>query len=311
MNQRKPVECKTIEECAACGTRVIYWSIVGNLFLAFIKLLTGILTNSAGLTADGFQSFFCLIGCVLIMYGVTISRRRRDERYPYGYGKVEFAVALVVFSVLFGLGLFLCVSSILLILRREFPEPNILGLPVAVLSVLLNLQMYKYSLCAGNRLGSAGLIANAYQNKADMVSSCGVCAGIVLSQFGKGFGIFDLLAVFLVGLIIIKDSIHHWIMNLKVLMDRTPEPQYKEIVNRIISEVFTEKLVRSIKIKRTGTGCWLGIGIDLPESDNIGEMGLIASGLRELLRREIDWVDSVDFFLDVPVEEETGSVPDS
>ncbi|MFC1736361.1 cation diffusion facilitator family transporter [Candidatus Hydrogenedentota bacterium] len=296
-----PTNCEnnaTLNKCSQCATRVILWSIAGNMFLSFVKLLSGALCHSSGLMADGIQSFSCVIGCVVIFCSLRISRKERDEGFPYGYGKVEFIVALVVFSILFSLGIVMCASSILLILRRETSQPGIIALPVALLSVALNFQMYKYSLCAGKKLESAGMTANAYQNKADMISSYGVCAGIILSQFGDGFAIFDLLAAFFVGVIVIKDAFHHWVINMRVLLDTAPESDYLEKIGDIVSEVVPDQPVGSIRIRRTGRRFWLGIGIHLPDNDNIEKMDASTSEIRSLLHSRMNWIDTVDFFLD-------------
>jgi cation diffusion facilitator family transporter len=300
MNPENIDQSPGFEECSSCAAKIIYWCIAGNVLLAFVKLLAGVLSHSSGLVADGMQSSACVVGCIVIMYSVNVSKQRTDARFPYGYGKVEFIVSLAVFSVLFGLGLFLFVCGALFALRREFPNPSIAGLPVAVLSVALTYLMYKSSLCAGRKLNSAGMMANAYQSKADMLSSCGVCIGIVMAQFSEGLRVCDLLAVFLVGALIMKDSFHHWARNLEVLVGAGIKADWRKKLHRALSEVVPSEAVRTVKMRRTGNDFWVGVGIVLPDGDKIEEWEVIERRITELLRKRFNWVERVDVFLDVP-----------
>ena len=302
VNAANKSACIELGESSVLATRVLVWSMGGNLSLAVMKLFAGVLFDSSGLFADGLQSLSCAIGCVLIMYGVRVSRRGCDERFPYGYGKVEFLVAFAVFSVLFAVGLSLCLSSTVRILQRAFPVPNLVGLWVAALSVALNFLMYRYSLRAVHELKSPGMIANASQIKADMMSSLGVCAGILLSQFGDGFGVFDLIVAFLVGIMIIRDSYGHWRGNLDVLLDAAPESDHKEEAARVIAERLPKEMLRFVKIRRTGARYWLGIGVDFPDSGSFAEAESAMRELRALLCRRLDWVGTVECFCCISAE---------
>jgi cation diffusion facilitator family transporter len=278
----------------------MFWSVTGNLLLAIVKLFGGILAESSGLVADGVQSFSCVIGCIVIMYSLTIAKRRPDKHFPYGYGKVEFLAALKVFTVLLAVGFFTSALSMLAIARRDFTSPDVIALPIAVFSIFLNYLMYKYSLCGGTRLKSSGLVANAYQEKADMLSSCAVCVGIVLAQLGGDFEVCDPLAAFVVGVIIIKDSYYHWVTNLKAILDNVPEPGYQEKVGGIVSEVLAGRLPCFVKVKRTGSAFWLGIGLDFPDTDTVQFMQSATNEIEAALRHRMKWIESVDFFLDGP-----------
>lgn len=300
MQKRRPrriKNCLDTGNCANCSKQILTWTIAGNIFLAILKLAGGTLSGSSGLMADGLQSISCVIASVLIMYGLFISQKERDEHFPYGYGKVEFIAALVVFSILIGLGFFIAISNFIFILRMDTLPPKITGLPIAAASVFLTFMMYRYNLCAGKMLESPGLIANAYQSRADMFSSCAVFLGIIISQFGAGFAVFDRLAALLVGILIVKDSLYHWTLNLKVMIDKAPEPKYGTKIQDIVTEVFPGRPPGFIKLKRTGKKFWIGIGLDFSESVNVGEMELVTNKISKALHNRIDWVGEVDFFL--------------
>lgn len=291
-------DCNNLELCKKCSKGILTWCIFGNIFLAVIKLFGAVFSGSAGLLADGLQSISCVIASGLIYYSVIISGKKQNKRFPYGYGKAEFLTSLVVFSALFALGVSICVSSMIIIFKRNLEAPQIIGLPIAVVSIFLNFMMYKYSICAGTRLESTGMTANAYQNKADMWSSVGVSSGIILSQFGAGFTIFDPIAAFIVGVIIIKDSYGHWINNIKAILDKVPDANYKKRINSIISEVIPEMSSSYIKIKGMGKTFWVGIGLTFPVDKDINQWEMTIKKIKDNVINKMNWVSEVDFFID-------------
>lgn len=289
--------CTSFDECLVCSERVVAWSIAGSIFLAILKFTGGALSRSAGLTADGIESIAFTIGSMMVMYSLLIVKKKPDNLFPYGYGKIEFIVALVVFSLLIGIGFFISLSSVLLILRREFAPPDIRALPIAAISVFVGYIIYRYSLCAGEKLEDSSIIANAYQGKADMFSSIAVGIGILLSQLGSGFAIFDPLAAFLVGILILKDAFGHWFINLEVILDRAPDSKYRDMVSRIIAESFSDTSLQFIKFKRTGKKFWIGIGLDFPNNDNIDKVEKIIDALKDKLQQNFHWAGEINFFV--------------
>lgn len=297
MKRNNTTKCAGINECLPCSEKIVSWSIAGSLFLTILKLTGGALSHSVGMTADGIESLAFTIGSMMIMYSLLIAKKKPDHLFPYGYGKVEFIIALVVFSSLIGIGFFISISSFILILKRDFAPPDIRVLPIAAASVFINYVLYRYSLCAGRRLESNGLIANAHQGKADMLSSVAVGLGIVLSQFGSIFAIFDPLAAFFVGFLILKDAFHHWLINLEVILDKVPNPGYRETIDRIISESFSIGTLQFVKFKRTGKKFWVGIGLDLPNDENIDKIERTTDMIKRKLCKNFHWMGEINFFI--------------
>ena len=95
---------------------------------------------------------------------------------------------------------------------------------------------------------------------------------------------------------IAKDAYSHWRSNLDVLLDVAPEPGYKEIVARIVVEYHPKERLHFVKIRRTGTQYWLGLGLDFPDDVSLAETELVIRRLSVLLRRKLDWVAEVECF---------------
>ena len=287
-----------LERCTQCGKRILFWTLGGNIFLAVVKLSGGALSKSSGLFADGLESLACVFSNILIMGSMKVSGKGHDAKYPYGYGKIEFIAALVVFSLLLGLGFYIVITSLMDIFGGDLVSPGIIGLPFAVVSVFLTFMMYRYNICAGKKLNSAAMIANAYQTRADMYTSFTVALGVILSQLSPSLIIGDKLAALFVGLLILKDSFNHWMGNLDVILDKFPESDYSAKIISIVSEVFSGPQPQAIRLKRTGQKFWIGIPLHFPDTDNIEQMEAVTNRIREAILNRIYWAGEVDFFLD-------------
>ncbi|MCH7591118.1 cation transporter, partial [PVC group bacterium] len=285
-------------DCRGCADRTLVCDVVMNIFLMILKFLGGFLAGSAGLIADGIESFSCLIASIAVMFSSKIAQRGRDRKFPFGYEKIEFLVAMVVFSGLIGVGVFITLSSLVLIIKGDESVPGIWALPIAVVSVFLTYVMYKYNLCAGKKMDSPGIIANAYQCRADMLTSTAVAFGIILAQITPGFAFFDRLAALFVGCLIIKESLGHWIINLNVILEKIPQIDFRERIRSVIAEVFLGHRPKLIKIKRTGKNFWVGIGLDFPDTISIEEMEKTSGRIRTRIQEKIPWAGEVVFFLD-------------
>jgi len=294
-----------IEFCKNCADQILLWTIVANVIILLLKSIGVFLSHSAGLFADMLQSFACIISSVILLYSIKVAKKERNDRYPYGYGMIEFIASTVVFSLLLGLGTFIIIENIVLIMIGDETMPGIIGLPIALIVTLVTFMLFKYNICAGKRLDSAALTSNGKQVLCDTYSSSGVAVGIFLSQLGPGFVVADKLAAIFVGFLILKDSIENWRINMNVILHKIPKTDYKRKITNIVSNTNPEIRPHTIKIKRVGKKYWLGIGLDFPKMKSVGDMLSTTNKIRESLHREVEWLNEVEFFLDRPVQKRT------
>lgn len=77
------------------GERIAYLSSWTLALLGIVEIAAGEFTRSVGLTADGIDSMSDALVSFLVWLGLKISRRTPDERFHFGYYKVESFVAFV------------------------------------------------------------------------------------------------------------------------------------------------------------------------------------------------------------------------
>ena len=84
--------------------KVMGVSIITNIFLSIVKIITGLIGKSSALIADGIHSFSDLSTDFIAIIGNYLSRKPADEKHPYGHGKIEYITSIIISLVILFLG---------------------------------------------------------------------------------------------------------------------------------------------------------------------------------------------------------------
>ena len=249
------------EKCITCAKKVPIVCFFSNLTLAVFKMSVGSLTGSKGLFADGIHSLSDVVATTGVIISLKISDKGYDERYPYGRGKVEFISCIFVYSVLFIVAILILTEAIHSIYIGDVKVPSLISLFTAIVSVIANILLYRLGLCAGNAVNSPAIIANANENKADMLSSIAVIFGIIGSNLGYTY--CDPLAAVVVGLIILKTATTLGWKAIEALVDTSLPVKKIQVLNEIILGVTGVEKVNYIKSRQIGKYYLLDVEIQV------------------------------------------------
>lgn len=218
-----------------------YIGIYGNLLLAFVKIVIGMVGNSKALIADAVHSASDVVGSLAVLFGLKAAKMPPDEDHPYGHGKAESIAAIIVAVLLFIVGIEIGRTSFTSFFKPAHP-PEIIALLAAFISIFLKEWMFRYKYALGKRLNSDAIIANAYEHRSDVYSSAAAMIGIGIAIIGTKVNMpilyyADPAAGFVVAVMILKmawdigsESIHSTLDH--VLHEEDIEP-YKELVRNI------------------------------------------------------------------------------
>ena len=144
----------------------------------------GVTSGSKALIADALHSAANIITAFAIILSQKVSSRPADNRFHYGYGKVEFIAAGAI-SLLIILGaIALIMVSIKHLMQGSRTTPHFSALLMALISIGANEMMFRYMHCAGTQLKSQTILASAWANRADCFSSIAVIIGVVGGSLG-------------------------------------------------------------------------------------------------------------------------------
>lgn len=273
----------TAESCRRCARAAPWLSLWGNLSVGLYKLVVGIIGGSTALVADAVHSFSDVIGSTGILIATKISSRKPNENFPYGLGKAEFVGALFVYTLLLFIVAWIAAQSIRLMLSAGLEPPHFVTLLGAVVSVLYNYMMYRYTTCVGMRNQSPAILADAFENRADAISSGACIAGILGGMFVHP--ICDPIAALLVGAIIMwncQDQLRH---AADGLMDVGLGEEEVELVKRIALRHEGVIAAPSVRTRRTGARYWVDLQVTVRPDLPVARADAIAAAVRDDIKR--------------------------
>lgn len=277
--------------CMSCGERVSWLALGASFCLFLLKFILGIVSHSHSLQADGLQSLACVIITIAVLVSIRIAQRPVSENYAYGYGKIEFLVScLVNFCLLFFAALFLITSLVQLAEGGVEQPPDIIAVGGALISMIVNEAIFRYGRCAAQHLNSPALLANAWNNRADAVTSLGVTIAVVGSNLGLSF--LDHMAAVFIVLVIIKIAVQEIKKAIKGLMDYSPKSISEEI-RSLAGDVENIIQVKDVRTRLLGRKIWVDMEIMI-SADCMLDQGLqIARNLKQTLIRRMSNIADV------------------
>ena len=102
------------------GDRRVSIAIWANGILTVAQIAGGILSGSLALIADALHNFSDMASLVIAFAARKISRRPPDERMTFGYGRIEIVAALINYTTLIVLSVWLAAEGVM---RLTTPEP--------------------------------------------------------------------------------------------------------------------------------------------------------------------------------------------
>lgn len=169
-------------------------SLICNVVLFVIKLITLLIVNSLAVAADLGISVIALVVSGILYYAIKMSNKPADLLHNYGYGKIENVTEAIEGIVLIGLALAMSVQAIVkLVNPGEGVHSPMIGLVASVLGVLINFWGSRFILKLGERHASPALRAEGIHFRLEGFISLSITAAFALVIFFEYSG-FSLLA---------------------------------------------------------------------------------------------------------------------
>jgi cation diffusion facilitator family transporter len=272
------------------GKAAIYSSLI-NLLLALVKGVIGFLSGSIALIADSIHSFSDIVASLAVYVGLKLSMRRPDEKFPYGYYKIESFASLIISVIIVITGIEIALDS-----YNAFLNPNTIEIPfvalfVAALSALVSFLLARYKQEIGRKIGSQALINDGKHSFIDIFSSIIVFVGILSSYVGylriQGIsGILVALLIVYMGLKLAKDDI-------LVLLDANMDPEKIEEIKTIAESVDGVEGVHAIKVRRSGPFVFAELHLETKKGLSVENASEITGNIKKAVKGRIKNLDSL------------------
>ena len=264
------------------GSRGAWMGIIGNLGLAALKGIAGVVAGSTAMVADAFHSLADLTGSVIVLVAFRFANLPADQCHTYGHGKAEswprpWWACSWFYRCRCGLE---CLKGNMggdggrtrpyrplhghYIHRdkgRDVPVQNPFG----------------------KKLRSPALIASAWEHRSDAYTSVAALMGIGGARLG--YPIMDPLAGAVVSLAVIKIGIDIGREGIAQLMDRVPEQAVLAQLEDLAASVEGVEGVQKIWVRSMGSYLLVDITIAVRGTATVREGHDVAVAVRDAIRR--------------------------
>jgi len=156
------------------GDRRVSIAIWANALLTVAQIVGGILSGSLALIADALHNFSDMASLVIAFAARKISRKPADKRMTFGYGRIEVVAALINYTTLILIGLYLIYEGGM----RMIDPPEVAGWTVVILGgVALVVDTLTALLTYSMQKGSMNIRALFLHNLSDALASVAVIVG--------------------------------------------------------------------------------------------------------------------------------------
>ncbi len=223
------------KECLWCFRSVGWVGLVTNSALMLMKSFIGLIAGSSALLADAMYSAKDVVTSILVIVGVNVSGQPLDRDHPYGHGKIEFILSLMISVVFLFITALLFIHALQLLLDSSTHRtPHLIALWAALISIAVNVVMYYYSRCVAIEANSPMVRTLSHHHHADASSSAAVAVGIIGANYLGMPWIDTLVALF--------ETMHLMFLGGEVFRD-----SYRGLMDRSVSKPMREKIVEIVK----------------------------------------------------------------
>jgi len=282
--------------------RVTLVSVAANLVLTVAQVLIGIIGHSQALVADGLHTLSDLITDAMVLFALMHGRKGADSEHPYGHGRIETAVTLLLGIMLFAVALGIGIRAGIRLVDAEsgFIIPSVLTIWVAGFTIIAKEGLYHLTMAVAKRYDSNMLRANAWHHRSDAVSSVIVFAGIAGSLYG--FGYLDAVAAIIVALMVGKVGIGLAWQALRELIDTGLAREDLQPIRRCIMAVDGVKALHMLRTRQVGGQALVDVHIIVDDRLSVSEGHHIGETVRERLIREV--LPVADVMVHIDTEED-------
>lgn len=274
-------------------SEIIKYNIAGigiNLVLSLGKLIIGLLIHAHAVILDSIEGFSDIISSVFNIFSAKIGTKKADKEHPFGYGRMEYLMSILVTIIIMLVGIRSIFESIRDILfPHEAPDYNLAVVLIMSISVAVKLFYGGFLRKKGKEIKAASLIISGTDCIGDALNAAAILAAILIKK------IFDIdIEHYLcigISLMIIYTGVQILRECITKILGTTVDPAFKKKIKSMMimeNEVYN---VSNLVIHSYGEEVYVG-SVDIDVDNNMR-----AVDISKLSRRLIQKADELGLTL--------------
>jgi cation diffusion facilitator family transporter len=254
-----------------------------SIALVFLKAIAGHLGHSYALIADATETGADVFSSTLLWIGLKIAMKPADPKHPYGHGKAEPIVSIVISFFLMGAAIWIGWHAIEFV-RTPHDMPKRFTLYILLGVIIIKEGMFRYVLNVGKQIGSNAVKADAYHHRSDAITSIAAFIGIVIALIaGKGYEGADDWAALLASGIVFYNAIQLLRPGLAEIMDAAPSGEIVDQVRALAAEADEVLFIEKCYVRKMGFDYFVDLHIQVAPDLSVAEGHRIAHLVKDKL----------------------------
>lgn len=204
--------------CKSCKERLRLWAIFVSLIMSLVKGIVGVLGSSESLVGDGLYSLYQSFLLLNRIFLVNVNEEAGASHKSFWCAGLVISIILIL-----GIGDILIFSILRLIKATKglLIRPSPYALELAILSILANQLLYRYSLCSGKETEEKKVLETemVHSLRLSVILSSIAVIGIATARTISIYG--DAIAAFIIAIIVIPRVIGLFSQSWKITTDWT------------------------------------------------------------------------------------------
>jgi cation diffusion facilitator family transporter len=233
--------------------------------------------------ADGIESMLDVVSGLVVAGSLKIAAQPPNEEYPYGYGKVEPAAALVIATGLLAAAIGISIQSVREI-RTPHHAPEPYTLLVLVLVVVTKELLFRFLFRTGESIDSSALRTDAWHHRSDSLTSLAAFIGISLAlALGKGYESADDWAALFAAGVIAFNGLRLIRTAWREMLDASLPEEVVEDIREIARSVDGVAGIDMCRVRKSGLGLWVDIHVEVHGDMSVRDGHEIAHHVKDAL----------------------------
>lgn len=210
-----------------------FLGLISNIMVALLKVILYTFTGSISILSDAVNNITDCVGSIISIIGIKLAAKPRDRDHPYGHGRLEYLISLVVSGIVLSVGfqfLRTSVGKILHPVAITYPKSTIV---VLIITVFIKFWQASFYAQVARAIDSTTLKAQEKDSLSDTLITLVVIVAIVIEKFtGK---ILDGYVGVLVALFILYTAISLIYETISIILGRGLSEETKHEIKSKVS----------------------------------------------------------------------------
>lgn len=271
---------------------ILVWiSIVLNILVFAIKYYAGLRIDSLAMIADAWHSLSDSITSAVVLIGFWIASKPADYEHPFGHGRAESVISVIVATILAVVGINFISESIERLQTHSMVDYDMTSLVIFSITIVIKEVMALYSIYYGKKIQSESLKADGWHHRSDAISTIIIVVG---AFFGEKLYWMDSILTIGVSLMLFYITYEILKSAASSILGENPTHDFKLKVMKIAKDVNPAiTSVHHFRIHSYGDHKELNIDIRLPAEMSVHDAHVIANAVEKSIFYQLNYKTTV------------------